>query len=329
VRVVAETSGESGLMGAIQNGAGGDGAVELDIALQCPRCRSDQGGLNCTLCGFRMHVAGGIVHTLLPERAAYYARFINDYERIRSEEGRGSLNEEFYLGLPYKDASGRNTGQWAIRARTFGCLIEHVLKPLAPGAKILDLGAGNGWMSYRLALAGFRPVAADLLTNGQDGLAAASHYHKHLDRQFPRFQAEMTRLPFQGEQFDAVIFNASFHYSDDYEASLREVLRCLRIGGMVIISDTPWYSRTESGRQMIAERHAAFLQRFGTASDSIPSLEFLTNERLHTLERQLSIRWTIHKPQYGLKWALRPLFARLRRRREPSRFRIYTAIKNV
>jgi ubiquinone/menaquinone biosynthesis C-methylase UbiE len=139
----------------------------------------------------------------------------------------------------------------------------------------------------------------------------------------------MTRLPFQGEQFDAVVFNASFHYSEDYEASLREALRCLRIGGRVIISDTPWYSREESGREMIAERHAAFLQRFGTASDSIPSLEFLTDERLQFLEERLSVRWTISKPNHGLKWALRPWFARIRGRREPSRFRIYTATKHA
>jgi SAM-dependent methyltransferase len=146
---------------------------------------------------------------------------------------------------------------------------------------------------------------------------------------FPRFQAEITHLPFQSEQFDVVIFNASFHYSEDYEASLREVLRCLRSGGLVVISDTPWYSREESGRKMVAERHAAFLQKYGTASDSIRSLEFLTDERLEALEEQLSIRWTAFSPRYGLKWAMRPVIARLRGRRDPSRFRIYTARKDA
>jgi SAM-dependent methyltransferase len=274
-----------------------------------------------------MQVRHEIVHALLPERAAHYERFIEDYERIRSEEGRGSETEDFYLSLPYKDTSGRNSKQWNIRARTYKCLIEDVLKPLAQGGRILDIGSGNGWMSFRLALAGFRPVAIDLLTNGQDGLAAAAHYHRHLPEPFPRFQAEMTRLPFQDEQFDAIVFNASFHYSEDYEASLREALRCLRIGGTVIISDTPWYSREESGRRMIAERHAAFVQTYGTAADSIPSLEYLTDQRLQSMQIRLSIQWVIHKPKYGVKWALRPLLAQLRRKREPARFRIYTATK--
>jgi len=275
-----------------------------------------------------MQNSNGVVHALRQERSEYYARFMQDYERIREAEGRGSQNEEFYLGLPFKDVTGRNSQQWNIRARSYDYLITQVLKPLGNHGAVLDLGAGNCWMSFRLALAGYRPVAVDLLTNEQDGLAAAGHYQKHLPRPLPRFQAEMTRLPFQGEQFDAVIFNASLHYSEDYEASLREALRCLKTGGMLIISDTPWYSREESGGQMVAERHAAFLRRYGTASDSVRSLEFLTDERLRALEERLSIKWVVYFPRYGLKWALRPILAKLRHRREPSRFRIYTARKD-
>lgn len=304
-------------------------ADEPGVALQCPRCRSSVDGMECVRCGFELRVHSGIVHALLPERMPHYARFIEEYERIRSQEGRGSRSEEFYLGLPYEDRSGRNAGQWRIRARSFDCLMSDVLRPLGTGARILDLGAGNGWMSYRLALAGFDPVAVDLLTNEQDGLAAAAHYQRHLPRPFPRVQAEMMRLPFDDGQFDAIVFNASFHYSEDYEVSLREALRCLRVGGAVILCDTPWYSREESGRKMIEERHAAFLQKFGTASDSIASLEFLTDERLRVLEERLSIRWTVSRPRYGLKWAMRPVVARLRGRREPSRFRIYSAKKDA
>ena len=97
----------------------------------------------------------------------------------------------------------------------------------------------------------------------------------------------------------------------------------------MIISDTPWYSHEESGCQMVSERRAAFARHYGTASDSIKSLEYLTNSRLRLLEEQLSIQWAIHSPRYGIQWAMRPLVAKLRRKREPSRFRIYVARKNV
>jgi SAM-dependent methyltransferase len=182
-------------------------------------------------------------------------------------------------------------------------------------------------MSFRLALAGCSPVAVDLLTNDHDGLGAAEHYRRHLPEFFPRFHAELSCLPFQDQQFDAAIFNASFHYAEDSEAAMREALRCVKPGGLVIISDTAFYSREESGMQMVSERRATFLQRYGTASDSIDSVEYLTDERLHALQDHLSFGWDIHSPRYGFKWAMRPLAARLRKRREPSRFRIYVARK--
>jgi ubiquinone/menaquinone biosynthesis C-methylase UbiE len=276
-----------------------------------------------------MRVNHGIVNALPPDRIAHYACFIEDYERIRAAEGRGNRMHDFYLSLPYKDLSRKYSKQWKIRARSYDHLIKHVLNRNLPddGGRILDLGAGNCWMSYRLALARHRPFAVDLLTNDDDGLGAAEHFRKHLPAMFPRFQAEFARLPFQDEQFDAVVFNASFHYAEDYKATLREALRCVRRGGVVIVSDTPWYSREESGRRMVSERRAAFVERYGTASDSIKSLEYLTDERLRVLEEQLSIQWTIHCPRYGFKLAMRPLVAKLCNRREPSRFRIYAARK--
>jgi len=306
-----------------------DASPFFDVRLQCPRCRATINLLDCQFCGMQMPVENGIVKALPPDRAAHFARFMEDYEHIRAAEGRWSQEDDFYLSLPYKDVSGKNRKQWAIRARSFDHLMKHVLNRSLQnnGGRILDLGAGNCWMSYRLALANYRPFAVDLLTNDRDGTGAAEHFRKHLPAMFPRIQAELSCLPFQDGQFDAAIFNASFHYAEDYVATLREALRCVRSDGTVIISDTPWYSREESGRKMVEERNSAFLERYGTASDSIKSLEYLTDERLRTIEDQLGIRWTIHHPPYGLKWAMRPLVARLSNRREPSRFRIYATRK--
>ncbi|MEO8727531.1 MAG: class I SAM-dependent methyltransferase, partial [Acidobacteriaceae bacterium] len=191
--------------------------------------------------------------------------------------------------------------------------------------KLLDLGAGNGWLSYRLSRLGHYPAAVDLLVNSMDGLGAASHYLPHLPTPFPRFRAELENLPFEDEQFDCAIFNASFHYSEDYQRTLREAMRCVRHHGTVIIADTAWYSSELAGKRMIAERKAAFHKRFGYAPQELPRQEFLTDDRLERLERQLGVKWETHTPFYGLRWALRPVMARLRKQREPSKFRIYTA----
>lgn len=301
------------------------------VELQCPRCAGSLQDHVCTACFFHLEMHRRVWIALPRERAAHYAQFIADYERIRAAEGRGSQNDDYYLALPFEDISGRNQRQWTIRARTFSYMAQYILPAVrehtGAAARILDMGAGNGWMSYRLSLMGFRPVAVDLLVNEQDGLGAAKHYQHHLAKMFPCVQAEATHLPFAPDQFDAVIFNASFHYAENYRTTLFESLRCLKHGGLIVIADSPWYGRKGSGEAMLTERHAAFQQRYGTSSASIASMEFLTDERLSDLEQMLNLKWERHTPYYGLRWAMRPLVARLRRRREPSRFRIYTARK--
>ncbi len=310
------------------------------IQLRCPRCGgrfevADQGKaedatrLRCSGCFFGLHAENRIWKALPADRESYFCRFMTDYQAVRSAEGRGSETSEYYLALPEHDVSGSNQSQWTIRARTFQYFRDKLL-PLMETShpaemKILDLGAGNGWMSYRLALRGHKPIAVDLLTNNQDGLGAAEHFRAHLPSLFPRFQAELDRLPFADNQFDLAIFNASLHYSEDYTQTLQEAIRCVCSRGNVVIADTAWYRREESGEQMLAERRQAFLSKYGFASDDIKSLEFLTDERLHALESRLGVKWQVHLPSYGPRWAVRPLVAKLRGRREPSRFRIYVA----
>jgi SAM-dependent methyltransferase len=156
-----------------------------------------------------------------------------------------------------------------------------------------------------------------------DGLGAAMHYESVLPHLFLRFQAEFDHLPFADDQFDCAIFNASFHYSEDYERTLKEAIRCVRNGGLVIICDSPWYNDAHSGQLMVEERKSAFTAKFGFPSDNLASLEYLTDPILMSLERRCGIRWEIEEPYYGIAWSLRPIRARLSRRREPSHFRVY------
>jgi hypothetical protein len=76
---------------------------------------------------------------------------------------------------------------------------------------------------------------------------------------------------------------------------------------------------------MLAERQKAFIERFGFPSDGLASLEYLTDERLAALAECFGLRWKTHSPFYGMRWLMRPTLAKLKGRREPSRFRIYLA----
>jgi len=313
-----------------QRAAGTQPQVDLlgvsSLKLQCPVCLSPMLSWGC-VCGFTLSQKEGIWDGLSRERESYFQHFISHYETVRTKEGRGSSSSEYYLALPFRDLTSRHAWEWRIRARTFQTMIDRILPEVEDGrpqkCDILDIGAGNCWLSYRLALCGHRPVAVDILDGEIDGLGAARHYFPHLESPFLRFKAEMDRLPFASEQFDASVFNASFHYSVDYHRTLAEVLRCLRRPGYIIIIDSPLYSRDESGQRMLQERRAAFERQYGFSSDSIPAREYLTPKVLNELAQRLGIKWTVIKPWYGLNWAVRPLKARLLRRREPSKFYLF------
>jgi SAM-dependent methyltransferase len=307
----------------------------LGVRLRCPVCKSgfrnvasEPVRLTCSTCGFVISEIAGIVRALSPDNKSRFERFVCDYRNVRTKEGWGSLSPEYYLALPFKDLSGKHGWIWRIRARTLLSMQNRVLPNVVKGGspsrlRILDIGAGNGWLSYRLARVGHFPVAVDLLVDDRDGLGAAQHYLTQLRQEFPRFQAEMDSLPFESGQFDVAIFNASFHYSADYETTLREVMRCLRDAGLAIIADTPFYWRDESGRQMLKERRAVFEKQFGVRSDGLQSGEYLTPVTLDNLAKSLGIQWHVCKPWYGWRWAFRPVKARLLCRREPSKFHLF------
>jgi ubiquinone/menaquinone biosynthesis C-methylase UbiE len=251
-------------------------------------------------------------------------KFVEDYLRIRQAEGRGSENPEYYCALPYRDLTGQLAAQWEMRGRTYRHFERRILPAMEAEAErpldLLDLGAGTGWMSYRLALRGHFPVAVDILMDGRDGLGASRHFLHRLARPFPCIDAEFDDLPFPDAGFDAVLYNASLHYSSDYRKTLTEAQRCLRPGGRIIVLDSPVYRRPEHGEMMRRERHEQFLAQYGTESDHIRSIEYLDRPAIANLARELGIAWRIHKPWYGLRWHMRPWKARLKGKRPPSRF---------
>jgi HemK-related putative methylase len=300
-------------------------ATATPFRFACPTCGSpmttrDARTLSCTGSGHSFERVDGIWRLLPVERAAYFEQFVTEYETIRRHEGRNEQRSDYFEALPFKDLSGRYTNDWQIRAVSFKALLARVVKPLEARLRrplvILDLGAGNGWLSNRLAQRGHHVAAIDLLTNSADGLGAWIHYRSL----FTPIQAEYDQLPLAGRQADLVIFNGSFHYSTSFETTLSEALRVLRPEGQLVILDSPLYHDAASGRAMVREREAFFTREVGYPSNALPMENFLTFGRLQALGDTLGIGWQLHEPFYGMRWTTRPLRARLRRHREPARF---------
>jgi SAM-dependent methyltransferase len=267
----------------------------------------------------------GIWRFLLPGDRDRADGFLATYTAVRRREGRGAEEAAYYLELPFRDRTGRFTREWGIRARSYRAFLAHVLEPLEAERggrlRILDLGAGNGWLSHRMAARGHAVAAVDLLVDDRDGLGAFRHYPS--SGSFLPLQADFDRLPFPSGHVDLVVFNGSLHYSAGLDRTLAEALRVLGSGGRIAVVDSPIYQDPESGRSMLREQSAHFRVRYGIAAGHVsPAEGFLTWDRLHALEASLGLSWKAIRPCYGLRWALRPLHARLRRTREPATFAV-------
>jgi SAM-dependent methyltransferase len=274
------------------------------------------------------------MHARGPTDAEARRHFREAYAEHRAREGRGAGGTEELSALPWV-REGPLARQWAVRARTFERFVRDVLGPLerapASGAlRILDAGAGNGWLCHRLALRGHRPVAGDIRTDRVDGLGAAEGYADLLPALFPRVAASFEALPLGAAAFDLVVFNASLHYATDLDRVLGEGARVLAPGGSLVVLDSPFYRTRSAGEAMVAEKRAHAQARFGeraSALTSIPFVEYLTPGRLAEASSAHGLEWRRYRVRYPLRYELRPLIARLRRRRAPSRFDLWVGTR--
>jgi SAM-dependent methyltransferase len=233
------------------------------------------------------------------------ADFRAAYAAHRAAEGRRLSCGEL-MTLPYI-----RSRYWEVRARTFEAFARLVAQTGA--TRVLDLGAGNGWLSYRLTLAGVSCVAVDVRDDDVDGLGAAACY-----RGISRVVASFDDLPLDDRQFDIAVFNAALHYAFDLRDTIRETRRVVRSGGRICVLDTPFYASESDGDAMVSEKRASGEYRAELLEP--PFIEYLTAERLETAS---ALRWRRHRVTYPLWYELRPVAARLRGKRTPSRFDLW------
>ncbi len=294
------------------------------FVLACPRCARPfppgRDVARCPVCAMPFARDGGIWRLLPPERELALRRFIVEYRHVRRGEGWGGAGDAYFRALPYRDLTGRFVQTWRIRAASFRALVERVLAPLERAVQrplaVLDVGAGNCWLSYRLAQRGHDVAAVDLSDDGRDGLGA----HVHYPCAFLPVLADFDHLPFAAARADLVLYNAALHYSTDINATLSQALRVLRPSGTVVVMDSPVYHDPVSGATMIAERERAFAAAHGTPSDALAAEGFLTYRRLHRLADELGLRWRFIHPAPFWPMAAAGLVARLGGRRETATF---------
>jgi ubiquinone/menaquinone biosynthesis C-methylase UbiE/ADP-ribose pyrophosphatase YjhB (NUDIX family)/uncharacterized protein YbaR (Trm112 family) len=213
--------------------------------------------LLCSACTARYPVVNGIPGLVIPDRAKPLENFCRQYDALRLQEGWANETPNYYQSLPFRDLSGRHPREWQLRVGSFRLLQKWLLQNYAETPlRILDIGAGSGWMSRELA--GQHHVLAIDANAGPHGLAALPWAQRH----FMAVQAELERLPFAAGAFDLAIANASLHYTRNIEAVLEKISRVLRPGGKLIVMDSPAYP-TAAAALAAHERTQAYYAQMG------------------------------------------------------------------
>lgn len=225
--------------------------MEISDVAGCPACQGaldtsgeDKMPWRCLACGKRYGAEEGIPVLLRPEDVDRFAQLGAQYREARLQEGWQPLSTEQALALPYGrppvSPSRDARLYWEVRRESF-CLLMSILAregPTPADGPAADLGAGTGWLSYRLAQLGYQVLAVDASRDEAFGLgAAAIIYASRVP--FLSAQGDLEHPPLPAGALGLVLLNASLHYAADLEGTLRRAARALRPGGRLIILDTP------------------------------------------------------------------------------------------
>ncbi len=303
----------------------------LTELLRCPKCggpfeyRAVEDWLICRECRAEYKREDGIWRMLTEEQRQRYRPFLESYRPLRQAEGWERDRRDYYLNLPNVPPADPQAAIWRIRRRSLARL-ERII---GPGNErwVLDLGAGNGWLSRRLVKFGFRVVALDLNAVGSDSLEGGRLYQEQDGKWFGRVQASMEELPFRAGAFDLCVASGTLHYAA-LEPTLQAVWRVLAVEGRFIITDSPVYSQAAAGEAMSAEYLDRARTRFGREAHWPGGPGFLSESELWAslrgqgfeVARYSVERWAGRVRRQLWRWLTPP-------RREEARFPVIVARK--
>ncbi|MCD6024707.1 MAG: hypothetical protein K0Q91_1623 [Fibrobacteria bacterium] len=175
-----------------------------------------------------------------PFSAAYRDRVLDLYHELSGrpeysveyEAAQFDPETEKFNFFPYNTQSLPLVGNQLI---TQGLTLRNISLP--PGGSIVELGAGQGNTALNLALSGYKVTAVEVNQPSIDLMS----YRAQVNGREIRFvrQDMMEFVATSPEQFDAVLFVASFHHCLDHAKLLQNLGRIVKKGGAIYFADEP------------------------------------------------------------------------------------------
>ena len=198
--------------------------------INCPICSSslnlEQTQASCAE-GHQFSVKNGAYQLLKPEFKERLEKFLTAFEDFRQPYIEGMKKIDFNK-LPYINGVLSDERQWKAKRMD----LELITRLKAPGEKVLELGAWNGWLSNRLVEEGYEVLAADIFIHELDGLGASKHYRN----QWQSVQMNMDDVSILKSSFDLIIINRSIAFFKDLNQTIIDLKARLNPGGLLFIT---------------------------------------------------------------------------------------------
>ncbi len=142
---------------------------------------------------------------------------------------------------------------------------------LPPGARILDVGCGSGWLSEYFARLGYEvtgiDISEDLIRMARERVERVPYDVDHETALRCRFLVQDVELSALPEKFDAVICYDSLHHFEDERQVFRHLAEMLDVGGLLFILEghkPSAGSATEAELKDVMRRYGTLESPFST-----------------------------------------------------------------
>jgi ubiquinone/menaquinone biosynthesis C-methylase UbiE/DNA-binding transcriptional ArsR family regulator len=157
----------------------------------------------------------------------------------------------------YFDRVAASFGEQILPGRTWEGLVRALLR-LAPRARYVDIGVGDGLLTLMLAEVAETVTAVDISPQMLDQL------HKRAERKgiknLVTVEGELEALPLPDASFDVAVLSQALHHAARPELALAEARRVLVPGGRLLVIDL--LAHTEDWvREKLQHHHLGFSER--------------------------------------------------------------------
>lgn len=174
----------------------------------------------------------------------------------------GSVTFDHAVGY-YDETRGLSPEVRAETARLLG-------GELAPGSRVVEVGAGTGQITIPLVRAGIDVVGLDL---SEPMLERLDEKAREGGVSLPLVAGDATHLPIADASFDAVVMRHVLHLVADWRGAVAEVVRIVRPGGSFLVSITDYTGLYRTLQERFLEAAGGLPIALGLRPDDPASLE--------------------------------------------------------